>query len=126
MEGVVDTNVLISCLIIDDINHQKAKEIMESLERWYLPTIVIHELVWFLKSQKLKIALAIPIIEHSKSLIVPIEKEDILFALKNSAEKPSEYNDFLILGVALRMKKELITFDEELKSNFKKFSKMYK
>jgi hypothetical protein len=126
VEGVVDTNVLISCLIRDDINHRKAKEIIEGLEKWYLPTIVIHEFVWFLKSQKLKITLAIPFIEHSKSLIIPIEKEDILFALKNSVEKPSEYNDFLILSVALRMKKELITFDEELKNNFKKFLKTYK
>ena len=83
MEGIIDTNVLIARLVEDDVNHKKARSILNKLERWYLPTIVAHEFVWFLKSQKLKIELALPFLLHEKSSIIEVKREDITFAIKN-------------------------------------------
>lgn len=120
MEGVIDTNILVASLVEEDINHEKARSILNKLERWYIPTIVAHEFVWFLKSQKLRVDLALPFLLHEKSLIVEEKKEDILFAIKKCMEKPFNYNDYLIASVALRLKKQLITFDEELKKQFRK------
>lgn len=120
MEGVVDTNILVASLVESDVNHENAKSILNKLEKWYLPTIVVHEFVWFLKSQKLNIKLILPFILHEKSLITEVKREDIIFAVEKYAKKPSNYNDYLVASVALRLKKKLITFDEELEKQFKK------
>lgn len=120
MEGVVDTNILVASLVESDINHENAKSILNKLERWYLPTIVVHEFVWFLKSQKLNIGLVLPFLLHEKSLIAEVKREDIIFAVEKCAKKPFNYNDYLVASVALRLKKKLITFDEELERQFKK------
>ena len=120
MEGVVDTNVLISAIIKEDVNHKKAREILKKMERWYIPSIVFHELVWFLKSQKLDPRIAESILINEKTEFVSILEEDVLFSLTN-VKNLRNYNDFLILSVSIRKKKPLVSFDTELKSSSKKF-----
>ena len=122
MEGVIDTNILVASLIEDDINHKKARKLLEKLEKWYIPTIVFHEFVWFLKANKLNLKLSLPFLYHEKCNLIGIEKKDIDFAIRKASKKPKEYNDFLILSIAFRVKKQLFTFDEELKRNFRKGS----
>ena len=120
MESVIDTNVLIASLIKEDVNHENARSKLNGLSRWFIPTIVFHELVWFLKSVKLDLKLALPFLRHEKCIITPVTKEDIDFSIKKARKIPEDYNDLLILSIALRLKKDLVTFDEELKREFER------
>ena len=121
MEGIVDTNVVISAIIKEDINHQKARMLLlEKFEKWYIPTIVFHEFVWFLKSLKLSAKIAEKILTHQKTEVIPVEEDDIVFSVRN-IKSLKDYNDFLILGVSIRKQVPLITFDEELRKIAVKF-----
>ncbi|WP_291767086.1 PIN domain-containing protein [Caldivirga sp. UBA161] len=48
-EAVIDTSALI-IIVKDSREHAKAVRIMNSLDKWFLPHIVIYELIWFLRS----------------------------------------------------------------------------
>ena len=50
MHGVIDTNVLIYDTFEDTEFHKRAEEVLESLDRWYVPAIVAQEYVWFFKN----------------------------------------------------------------------------
>jgi len=124
LEAVVDTNVLIARIIEDDVNHEKAKKLLDKLRKWYLPSIVIHELVWFLKNKNLDLDLALQFILHEKAIYVEIVESDIVFAINESKYNPKDYNDFLILSVAKRLGKQLLTFDEDLKRKYFAYQKL--
>ena len=55
MRVVIDTNVLVYDTFEDSLYHLEAKNILDSLEKWIIPTIVIHEYVWVLKSLKIPV-----------------------------------------------------------------------
>ncbi len=48
-KAIVDTNVIIYDYVEDSEYHKEAEAILDSLSKWIIPVIVIHELVWFLK-----------------------------------------------------------------------------
>ncbi len=50
MHGVIDTNVLIYDTFEDTEFHSEAEGTLESLDRWYVPAIVMQEHVWFFKN----------------------------------------------------------------------------
>ncbi len=52
MKVLIDTNVIIYDLFEDPQFHKEAEEILDSSEGWVIPSIVIHELVWFLRDNK--------------------------------------------------------------------------
>ncbi len=120
MEIVADTSFLIAYSIKEDIHHKKAIEIFEKTKLIYIPTIAIHELVWFARRKNLPKDIILSWILCEKTEIIEITESDILFALRN-AKNLSDYNDFVIISVALRLNKELITFDEKQEKYYKQF-----
>jgi hypothetical protein len=50
MRAVIDTSVLIYDLVEDSEFHKEAEELLDSLEEWLIPSIVVHEFVWFLRA----------------------------------------------------------------------------
>lgn len=60
MEAIIDTNVIIFDLFTDSEFHNEASMPLNSLEKWLIPPIVIHELIrFFLEGMGLRIALII-------------------------------------------------------------------
>ena len=47
MKAVIDTNILIYDLVEDSELHKEAEELLDSLEEWLIPSLVIHEFTWF-------------------------------------------------------------------------------
>ncbi|NJE10170.1 PIN domain-containing protein [Thermococcus sp. MAR1] len=50
MHGVIDTNVFIYDTFEDSEFHIEAEKVLESLDTWYIPPIVLQEFVWFFKN----------------------------------------------------------------------------
>lgn len=123
MSAVVDTNVLIFDSFEDSKLHTEAKKLLDSLERWILPSIVFLEYVWFMKGEKLDLSFSkekvIEYLTHAKTKPIPIQVDDILFSTQK-IEEYRDYNDFLILSTAKRMGHPLLTFDETLKRHAKR------
>jgi predicted nucleic acid-binding protein len=46
---VVDTNVLVYDTFEDSLYHEAAARLLDSLDRWLIPLIVVYEYVWVLK-----------------------------------------------------------------------------
>lgn len=118
MSAVVDTNILIFDTFEDSEFHAEARKLLDSLERWILPSIVFHEYVWFMKGEKLDLGFSqekvTEYLTHAKTTPVPTQVDDILFSIER-IEEYRDYNDFLILSAAKRMGHPLLTFDERLK-----------
>ncbi|MEA2090679.1 MAG: PIN domain-containing protein [Thermoproteota archaeon] len=118
MSAVVDTNVLIFDTFEDSEFHTEAMNLLDSLERWILPSVVFHEYVWFMKGEKLDLSFSqekvTEYLTHAKTNPVHIQVDDILFSTDRIKEY-RDYNDFLILSAAKRMGHPLLTFDERLK-----------
>lgn len=118
MSAVIDTNILIFDTFEDSEFHEEARGQLDSLERWILPLIVFHEYVWFMKAEKLDLSFCqekvIEYLTRAKTIPAPIQIDDILFSIRR-IEDFRDYNDFLILSVAKRMRHPLLTLDENLK-----------
>ncbi|MGC9104480.1 MAG: PIN domain-containing protein [Candidatus Methanodesulfokora sp.] len=46
---MIDTNILIYDTFEDSLHHKKAAELLDELDRWLIPLIVLYEFVWFLR-----------------------------------------------------------------------------
>ena len=120
MKAVIDTNVLIYDTFEDSVYHIKAKNILDSLDEWIIPTIVIHEYVWVMKSLVNVEDVVYKVeeyVNHYKTSLVPEKGEDILEALKRIRKENislSRYNDEVILSIAMRVG-VLATFDNKLR-----------
>jgi len=120
---VIDTSVLIYDLFEDSIYHDDASKLLDALSSWIIPSMVIHELIWFLRGLNVDKRLAInaifQYIIHHKTRIVPIEVDDVTKALnviKQEGISLSRYNDKVILAVALKLKIPLASFDRKLRN----------
>ncbi len=118
MSAVVDTNILIFDTFEDSEFHTEAGKLLDSLERWILPSIVVHEYVWFMKGEGLDLGFSqekvIEFLTHAKTTFVPTQVDDILFSIQR-IEEHRDYNDFLVLSAAKRTGHPLLTFDARLK-----------
>jgi len=47
--AVLDTNVIVYDTFEDSIYHDKSREILDSLDTWVLPLIVLYEYIWLMK-----------------------------------------------------------------------------
>jgi len=120
-ELVIDTNALIFYVIEDSKEHAKADKVLNSLSKWYVPTIVIYELAWFFRSINIpaeKVAEIITsIVKYGKTTIV-CEGDAIEWALHTMLRMNlglGSFNDMVILGIAHRLGKPLLTFDKRLR-----------
>jgi uncharacterized protein len=121
--AVIDTNVLIFDTFEDSEYHAQASKGLDSIERWHLPDLVFHEFMWFFKSQDYQLSRARLKIEeyltHEKASFLQCTADDVLFA-SSKVNSYSDYNDFVILSIAKRLKFSLFTFDGELSKKAKK------
>ena len=117
MKAVVDTNVLVFDTFEDSEFHGKATSGLDSLDGWYLPEMVFHELVWFFRSQKIPPARAGAKVQeyltNEKASFLPSTADDVVHAATRM-KAYSEYNDLLILSAAKRLGVPFFTFDEGL------------
>ncbi|MDI3497836.1 PIN domain-containing protein [Archaeoglobus sp.] len=122
MKAVIDTNVIVYDTFEDSVFHQEAMQLLDRIDVWVIPTIVIHEYVWVLKSLKVDVKeikyKVEEYINHYKTKMVSENKQIVLSALERivgGGLSLSRYNDELILAVAGREKLSLATFDERLR-----------
>ena len=123
MRAVIDTNVLIYDTFEDSIYHLEEKRLLDSLDEWILPAIVIHEYVWAMKSLNVDATTTLEkveeYVEHHKSRLIGEVENDILFALSTIVEEglsTSRYNDKVVLSIAVKGKYTLATFDGRLRN----------
>ena len=118
MSVVVDTNVLIFDTFEDSEFHQQATSTLDSIDRWGLPGIVFHELVWFFKARRVELSRTRTKVEeyltNEKASFLPCAPDDIQFAATRMKDY-TQYNDLLILSAAKRLGLPLYSFDEELR-----------
>ncbi len=126
MRAVIDTNVLVYDTFEDSVFHREAKQLLDDLEKWVIPTMVVHEYVWVLKSLKVEAKDVLYKVEeyldHHKTKLVSESRKHVLSALRNVVEggiSLSRYNDEVILSVATEMGAALATFDERLRKRAK-------
>jgi len=122
MHGVIDTNLLIYDTFEDTEFHKKAEEILESLDRWYVPAIVVQEYVWFFKNNGFPAGEALEALKgytedprfkglsEDQGLI-----ESALNFVVGEKLSLSRFNDAVILLHALE-KGTLVTFDAKLRN----------
>lgn len=122
---IIDTNVLIYDTFEDFEKHEEARKILDSLPEWFIPSIVLIEFVAFLNKSKLKKEQILDKIEelmkNPKVSLVRVEREDVLEAIKKVRKEDLStlrINDKIILSIAQRLDKNLITFDKRLKAQF--------
>jgi len=121
MHAVIDTNVLIYDTFSDSEFHEKARSLLDSLDRWYLPPIVLQEYVWFFKNQGFSVKEAKTMLsEYTSDPRFRGLVEDykvILHALELLEREKlslSRFNDVVILVHAME-KNYLATFDQRLR-----------
>ncbi len=113
MEAVIDTSVYVASMIEDDVNHREARRLLESIETWITPIMVVHELTWFFRREiYAQTAKAVEsIIHHARSRVVSHILDDVIYGLRD----PRNYNDRVILHVSKRLETPLATFDNSLR-----------
>jgi predicted nucleic acid-binding protein len=91
---------------------------LDSIEKWCIPDMALHEFLWFFKGRDLPLSharmKAEEYLANEKSTFAPCTPDDIRFATR-LMKKYHEYNDLVILSVARRSGLPLFTFDEALK-----------
>ncbi|MHC1628551.1 MAG: PIN domain-containing protein [Candidatus Nezhaarchaeales archaeon] len=116
--AVIDTNVLIFDTFMDSEHYREASSLLDSMQEWLIPSLVVHEYVWALRGLRLSFEEArrkiLEYILDPRAVLVPIELGDILFSLRE-IENFDKYNDLTILSIALRTVRRLATFDRELR-----------
>lgn len=114
-EAVFDTNVIIAIIIENDINHKKALELWKKIDKAYVPMISVIEFNYFLIKHSLPVTITKELINDEKVNIIPTQKDDVIFSIKSNIKSYDDFNDMIILNISKRIKKQLITFDVELK-----------
>lgn len=121
MKAVVDTNVLASAILSDSDSHLKALEVLEGLDEWFLPDIVVYEMVWLLHRLGLTVKVVSSVMKgmlnHRKVKVIDAtERVDwALDRLVKEGMSLDDFNDKLVLGVALSMKMSVTSFDKGLR-----------
>ena len=121
MKAVLDTNVLVYDTFRDSVYHEQAKSILNRLEEWVLPLIVIYEYIWFMVGLRVKVEDIVDKVKeyvlHSKSKLISEgtgELNRALNLLLTEKISPSRFNDKIILSVAVKYGC-LATFDKKLR-----------
>jgi predicted nucleic acid-binding protein len=91
---------------------------LDSIEKWCIPDMTLHEFLWFFKGTDLPLShartKADEYLTNEKSAFAPCTPDDIRFATR-LMKRYHEYNDLIILSMAKRMGIPLFSFDEALK-----------
>ncbi len=118
MSCVVDTNVLIFDTFEDSEHHADASKRLDTINEWYIPSMVFHEYFWFMRAERASLdftrAKMNEYIYNEKTKFLPTVIDDIIFAMKEIADV-KDYNDLVILSHAKRLNLPLLTYDSSLK-----------
>ncbi|MEM1598487.1 MAG: PIN domain-containing protein [Pyrobaculum sp.] len=113
-EAVVDTNALVYYVVEDSPHHAESVEKLDALEKWHLPTVVVHELAWFFKKTAPdKGAEVLRALLHYEKVVVHCE--DVATLRRAASAGLVHYNDAVVLYTARRLGLPVVTFDEKMK-----------
>ncbi|MEM2988989.1 MAG: PIN domain-containing protein [Candidatus Bathyarchaeia archaeon] len=122
MRAVIDTNVLVYDTFGDSAFHGEARALLESLEEWSIPTIVMNEYVWLLRAIGVSAGDALEKVKeyllHPKGRLICEEVGDAIRSLQMISSEGlslSRFNDALILMMATRIKSPIASFDAKLR-----------
>ena len=130
MRAVIDTNVLVYDIVEDSLFHRDAERILDLIDVWIIPSIVIYELIWFFKEANVETVVIKEIIEdvisNAKTKILTDDKgkytKKALELINKHKKKIARFNDFVILSASLTNKIPLATFDKKLRAEAKKMN----
>ena len=124
MKAVIDTNIFIYSLVKDSKYHMDAKNLLFSLDIWFIPSIVFYELYWFFRDQGLKSTeiepLILQILDSPKCKTITDDGGLLRRGLElNRKLSPSMFNDMIILAAAEKIK-TLASYDKKLRTQARK------
>lgn len=120
---MIDTNVLVYDTFEDSLYHRNAASLLDELDRWLIPMIVVYEYVWFLRGLSIDTELArekvLEYITDEKTSIIKEEISDVKWAFSTLVEEElslSRFNDKVILAIAARRELPLASYDTKLRA----------
>lgn len=121
-EAVIDTNVLVYDTFSDALYHKQAALLLDSLDAWVIPLIVIYEYAWFLKGFSIEAEITrekvLDYVEDERAVVTCEGLDAIRWALNMLVEEKvsvARFNDKVVLSVAARKGLPLATFDVKLR-----------
>lgn len=127
MSAVIDTNVFVEAVLVDSDFHDKAERLLEKVDEWVIPKIVLYELVWVFRRIGLDSETVFSVVESvvqaDKAVLVDEKYYDILRALMFIVDfkvSMAHFNDLVILYVAKSLGYPVYTFDKKMVSFGKK------
>jgi len=127
MSAVIDTHVLIYDTFEDTRFYEPARKLLDELNEWIIPIIVVYEYVWVLKELKVDLAdVEDKLKDYTLNPKASIFLEDsacILEAFSYIKEEKlglSRFNDKVILALAKKLGYPLATFDKRLRGQAKR------
>ena len=122
-EAVVDTNVLVYDTFEDSLYHEAAARLLDSLDRWLIPLIVVYEYVWVLKGLNVEPAQVreklLEYLTEEKCSLVREGADEVRWAISTVVKEGlsvARFNDKVVLSIAIRRNAPLATFDAKLRS----------
>ncbi|MGC8696787.1 MAG: PIN domain-containing protein [Conexivisphaera sp.] len=117
MEAVVDTNFVIAVIFKDHEHHEEALKEWGRINRAYLPLISLTEIAYFLIKNDVNLGIMDEVLSDPKIEVTANTADDLRFAVENRDRIAGydDFNDFLILSVARRLRLPLLTFDRKLR-----------
>ncbi|RLE78012.1 MAG: PIN domain nuclease [Thermoprotei archaeon] len=123
MSAVLDTNALIYDTFEDSAFHEEARSLLDELERWVVPAIVVYEYVWVL----IELGVAVDDVAYKVREYVCSPKAELVFggaagilAALSMVERErlslARFNDKVVLAVAKQRRCPLLTFDRRMRA----------
>jgi predicted nucleic acid-binding protein len=119
-EAVVDTNAIIYYVVEDSPMHVEAEALLDGLDVWHMPTVVIHELVWFFKKTAPEEGGGVlrALLEYEKAVI---HCEDAATLRGAVGAGLTHYNDAVVILTAKKLGIPLVTFDARMAKKAKAY-----
>ncbi|MEM4650472.1 MAG: PIN domain-containing protein [Pyrobaculum sp.] len=119
-EAVVDTNAIIYYVVEDSPMHVEAETLLDGLDVWHMPTVVIHELVWFFKKAAPEEGVGVlkALLEYEKAVI---HCEDATTLRGAVGAGLTHYNDAVVILTAKKLGIPLVTFDARMAKRAKAY-----
>lgn len=121
--AVLDTNVIVYDTFEDSLYHEAARDLLDSLDVWVLPLIVLYEYVWLMKELGVSLEeISAKVQEYAwdpKARVTSGGRDAVRWALAALMEEglsASRFNDKVVLSIAEREGIPIATFDRRLRA----------
>ncbi len=107
-------------MVEDSPMHEEAETLLDSLDVWHMPTVVIHELVWFFKKAAPEEGVGVlrALLEYEKAVI---HCEDAATLRGAVGAGLTHYNDAVVILTAKKLGIPLVTFDARMAKKAKAY-----